>query len=167
MLDGGDVQVAWEYGAKGTHWDTKAETVTLQGETSGNTYSEGEFHMLPSPEKPNTLQTKNNIDPLLAMATFEKTDSNPEGTDPGITTVSQTAIDNSKFFFENCQGYDTLPMTTELSEGATDINTARNYVIAQTALGYMTIDEGMDYYNKTVGSLVKSVLKSLNKTSNN
>lgn len=167
MLDGGDVQVAWEYGAKGTHWDTKAETVTLQGETSGNTYSEGEFHMLPSPEKPNTLQTKNNIDPLLAMATFEKTDSNPEGTDPGLTTVSQTAIDNSKFFFENCQGYDTLPMTTELSEGATDINTARNYVIAQTALGYMTIDEGMDYYNKTVGSLVKSVLKSLNKTSNN
>ena len=101
------------------------------------------------------------------MATFEKTDSNPEGTDPGLTTVSQTAIDNSKFFFENCQGYDTLPMTTELSEGATDINTARNYVIAQTALGYMTIDEGMDYYNKTVGSLVKSVLKSLNKTSNN
>ena len=24
MLDGGDVQTAWEYGAKGTHWDTKA-----------------------------------------------------------------------------------------------------------------------------------------------
>ena len=25
MLDGGDVQTLWEYGAKGTHWDTKAE----------------------------------------------------------------------------------------------------------------------------------------------
>ena len=29
MLDGGDIQTAWEYGAKGTHWDDKAETVTL------------------------------------------------------------------------------------------------------------------------------------------
>ena len=29
MLDGGDIQTAWQYGAKGTHWDDKAETVTL------------------------------------------------------------------------------------------------------------------------------------------
>ena len=56
MLDGGDIQTAWEYGAKGTHWDTKAETVTLQGkEDQGKEYTEGTFHMLPSPEKPNSL----------------------------------------------------------------------------------------------------------------
>ena len=29
MLDGGDIQIAWQYGAKGTHWDDKAETVTV------------------------------------------------------------------------------------------------------------------------------------------
>ena len=29
MLDGGDIQTAWTYGAKGTHWNDKAETVTL------------------------------------------------------------------------------------------------------------------------------------------
>ncbi len=56
-----------------------------------------------------------------------------------------------------------LPMTTALSENITDINTARNYVISQVALGYMTVDEGMNYYKTTVGSLADTVLKSLNK----
>ena len=52
MLDGGDIQVAWEYGAKGTHWDDKEETVyslQLKGkddEKKAQTYTakEGEFH---------------------------------------------------------------------------------------------------------------------------
>lgn len=154
MLDGGDVQTAWEYGAKGTHWDTKAETVTVKDKDT--TYEEGTFHMLPQPENPTTLMQKNNIDPLLALAKFKDAD-------PGIETISKVARDNSEFFFENCQGYNVLPMTTDLSECITDINTARNYVISQVGLGYMTVDEGMEYYNNTVGSYVTTVLKSLNK----
>ena len=54
MLDGGDIQIAWEYGAKGTHWDDKAETVySLAGKVERRRlrlYEEGEFHFLPSPE---------------------------------------------------------------------------------------------------------------------
>ena len=158
MLDGGDVQTAWEYGAKGTHWDTKAETVTLQGAIDGETYEEGTFHMLPSPEKPNTLQAKNNIDPLLALAKFNTED----GIDPGYDSITDEAKENAAFFFANSKSEVALPMTTELSENSTDINTTRNYVISQVALGYMSVDEAMTYYQNTVGSNINIVLKSLN-----
>ncbi len=157
MLDGGDIQTAWEYGAKGTHWDTKAETVTLQGkEDQGKTYEEGTFHMLPSPEKPNSLMQKNHIDPILALAKFKN------GTDPGSATMDESAISNGEFFAKNSKVATALPMTTELSENITDINTARNYVIAQVALNNMTVEQGMEYYKTTVGSASETVLKSLN-----
>lgn len=158
MLDGGDIQTAWEYGAKGTHWDTKAETVTLQGkEDQGMEYTEGTFHMLPSPEKPNSLMQKNHIDPILALAKYKN------GTDPGSATMSDVAISNGEFFAKNSKVATPLPMTTELSENITDINQARNYVVAQVALGNMTVSEGMNYYKTTVGSLSDTVVKSLNK----
>ena len=43
------------------------------------------------------------------------------------------------------------------------LNQARNYVVAQVALGNMTVSEGMNYYKTTVGSLSDTVVKSLNK----
>lgn len=70
MLDGGDVQTLWEYGAKGTHWDTKAETVTLAKDDEGKktkTYEEGQFHFLPQPESPDKLMSKNHIDQSLLL----------------------------------------------------------------------------------------------------
>jgi hypothetical protein len=163
MLDGGDVQEAWEYGAKGTHWDTKAETVTLAGSTTGTTYSEGQFHMLPSPEKTSVLMTSNYIDPLLSLGTYAKTSDNPDGTDPGISTVSSIALESEAFFIDNSTVAQPIPMTSAESDNITDINTARKYVVSQVALGYMTVKEGMDYYNNTVGTEVQAVLKSLNK----
>lgn len=164
MLDGGDIQTAWEYGAKGTHWDTKAESVTLQGkEDKPTTYTEGTFHMLPSPEQPNTLMKKNHIDPILALATFKKSDSNPDAKDPGAAAIAEVATKNGEFFAANSTVAEPLPMTEALGEANSDINTARSYVISQVALGYMSVDDGMTYYNTTVGTLVDSVLKSLNK----
>lgn len=56
-----------------------------------------------------------------------------------------------------------LPVNADLSENITDINQARTYVVSQVALGYMTVDEGMDYYRNTVGSKVDTVVRSLNK----
>ena len=158
MLDGGDIQTAWTYGAKGTHWDDKAETVTLADGKGTFEYKEGEFHFLPSPEKPSTLMSKNHIDPILALAKFQDGKE-----DPGASAMTETAKANGDFFAENSTVAVPLPMTTALSENITDINTARNYVISQVALGYMTVDEGMNYYKTTVGSLADTVLKSLNK----
>lgn len=157
MLDGGDVQMLWTHGAKGTHWDDKAETVTVEKkEDQPKTYTEGQFHYLPGIEKPDQWQTKNHIDPILSIANFTNGYV-------GESLIPEVARENGEFFAENSQVAVPLPMTAELSNNIGDINTARTYVIAQVALGYMTVDEGMDYYNKTVGSLSNAVLKSLNK----
>jgi hypothetical protein len=157
MLDGGDVQTLWTYGAKGVHWDTKAETVTLQGkEDQAVTYNEGQFHMLPVISTPGQLTTKNHIDPLLAIAKFKNDD-------PGSATVSDVAKQSEDAFINNSHIAEPLPVTETLANDITDINTARSYVIAQVALGYMSLDDGMAYYNKTVGDLTKEVLASLNK----
>ena len=157
MLDGGDIQTAWEYGAKGTHWDDKAETVTLAEGKGTFEYKEGEFHFLPSPEKPSTLMSKNHIDPILALAKFKTSD-------PGEAKMTEAAKKNGEFFAKNSTVATPLPMTETLGENSTDINTTRNKVISEVALGNMTVEEGMKLYKDRVGTAVEAVLKSLNET---
>ena len=55
-------------------------------------------------------------------------------------------------------------MTETLGENSTDINTTRNKVISEVALGNMTVEEGMKLYKDRVGTAVEEVLKSLNET---
>lgn len=160
MLDGGDIQMAWEYGAKGTHWDTKAETYTLATAKAGEavkeyTAKEGEFHFLPQPEKPSTLMSKNHIDPQLALATFN-------GTDPGNAAMTEVARVNGEFFSKNSAVAVALPMTDTLANNIGDINVARNEVISKVSTGQMTVDDGMKDYESKVGAKVKEVLESLN-----
>lgn len=156
MLDGGDVQLAWEAGAKGTHWDTKAETVTVQGkEDKGTTYTEGQFHFLPSPEKPNTLMSKNHIDPILALGKLKDGVAAP--------TVTEVAQKNGEWFANNCEQAQAVPMTDATSDYLNDVNKARKEVVAKVALGDWTVDQGMDYYNQQVKTYVDQILASLNK----
>ena len=162
MLDGGDIQVAWEYGAKGTHWNDKAETYTVAGKDGkeGKTYTaaEGEFHNLPSPETPSTLTTKNHIDPDLAIAGFgDKEDPGHKAQDPIITECY-------KMFNANCKMVEVLPTTDVLSNNITDINTKRVEVLSQVVLGTKTYDEAMADYNNQVGAKVTAVIESLNAT---
>jgi len=154
MLDGGDIQTAWEYGAKGTHWDTKAETVTVQDDkTAGVAYTEGQFHMLPNVETPTVLMSKNFMDPTLTLGSF------PNG-DPGKASIAKIAIDGENAFNEQSTVANLLQMTPKLGAYIVDINKERNNVIAAVANGSKTVDEGMTEYNTKVGSLVKEVLES-------
>ena len=98
---------------------------------------------------------KNHIDPILALAEFV------DG-DPGADAIPEIARENGEFF-ANCSTVEVpLPMTEVLGENSTDINTTRNKVISEVALGNMTVQEGMDFYNNTVGDKVAEVLESLN-----
>ena len=158
MLDGGDVQTAWEYGAKGTHWDTKAESVTVKGKEDKPTeYKEGEFHMLPSPEKPTGLMKKNHIDPILALATFKN------GTDPGAKAMTDVAKTNGEFFANNSTVAVAVPYTEEMADNISDINKQRNIIVSKVANGEMSAADGIKEYQNKVGNKVDEVLKSLNK----
>lgn len=157
MLDGGDVQLAWTYGAKGTHWDTKAESVTLQGkESSPTVYTEGQFHMLPSPEKPSVMMQKNHIDPILSLAKFT-------AGDPGASSLTAIAVENGEFFAANSAVAIPVPQTEEMGDNIADINIQRKNIVAKVASGELTAEQGMTEYNKNVGTLVTEVLESLNK----
>ena len=159
MLDGGDIQVAWEYGAKGTHWDDKAEDVTLKGkEDKVSSYKEGEFHFLPTPEDATKLMSKNHVDPSLAIADFG------DKTDPGAKAVTQIVTDCYKMFNANSEIAALLPATEVLNNNIVDINTKRLEVLSQVVLGEKTYDEAMADYNKQVGAKITAVIESLNET---
>lgn len=159
MLDGGDIQVAWEYGAKGTHWDDKEEDVTLKGkEDKVSSYKEGEFHFLPTPEDATKLMSKNHVDPSLAIADFG------DKTDPGAKAVTQIVTDCYKMFNANSEIAAVLPATEVLNNNIVDINTKRLEVLSQVVLGEKTYDEAMADYNKQVGAKITAVIESLNET---
>lgn len=162
MLDGGDIQMAWQYGAKGTHWDDKAETYTLKGkdgkEGKSYTATEGQFHFLPSPEDPTKLMTKNHVDPLLAIADFGSKE------DPGNKAVSPIITDCYKMFNANSEIAVVLPATEVLNNNIVDINTKRLEVLSQVVLGEKSYDEAMADYKKQVGAKVEAVIESLNET---
>ena len=158
MLDGGDIQTAWTYGAKGTHWNDKAETVTLADNKGTFEYKEGEFHFLPSPEKPGTLMSKNHIDKSLAIATFG------DNTDPGNKSVDPIITENYAMFNANSKLETPLWNTEVLSNNISDINTKRLEVVSQVVLGEKTYDEAMADYKKQVGAKCDAVVDSLNET---
>ncbi|MDO5402359.1 MAG: extracellular solute-binding protein [Eubacteriales bacterium] len=157
MLDGGEVQTLWTYGAKGTHWDTKAESVTLKGKEDKPTeYKEGTFHFLPSPEKPTSLMSKNHIDPILSLAKFD-------GEDPGAAALIELSKTSGEFFAKNSEVAVPVDVNETYTENIGDINAKRKAIVASVAIGDMTAAEGIADYKKEVGKQVDTVLKSLNK----
>lgn len=155
MLDGDKIQVAWQYGAKGTHWDDKAETVTLKDGTEKGTYEEGQFHFLPKPEGQDSLMSKNHIDPALALTTFKDKD-------PGAKEMAAVAKENSEMFLAHSKVATPLVMTETVGNNIGAINEKRNELISKVALNKMTVDEAMKEYQDTQGSKVEACLKSLN-----
>ena len=164
MLDGGDIQIAWQYGAKGTHWDDKAETVTVYNskgevdEKKTQTYEEGVFHFLPTPEDNTKLMSKNHIDKSLAIATFG------DNIDPGNKSVDPLITENYAMFNANSKLETPLWNTEVLSNNISDINTKRLEVVSQVVLGEKTYDEAMADYKKQVGAKCDAVIESLNET---
>ena len=114
--------------------------------------------MLPSPETPSTLTTKNHVDPSLAIAGFgDKEDPGNKAEDPIITNCY-------KMFNANCEIVAVIPTTEVYSNNITDINTKRVEVLSQVVLGTKTYDEAMADYNSQVGAKVTAVIESLNET---
>ena len=158
MLDGGEVQTLWTYGVKGVHWDTKAETITLNAGTDSEksyTSAEGEFHFLENLETPGSLYKKNHIDPMLSLATFVDED-------PGINKISDRAAASASAFNDYCVAAPVIVSNDTINSYTGDIWDAKKYVVSQVVTQGMSVEDGMAYYNNQVGSLVQECLDSLN-----
>lgn len=152
MLDNGDVQTLWTYGAKGTHWNNIAETVKV-GDTE-TTFEEGQFHMLPSPENPDTMLKKNHIDPMLAIATFEN--------DPGKDVLVDSAVESQALFNEYSVIAPVIISNDEINAYSGDLWDIRKNIITEVAQGNMTVADGMASYKEQTASMVEEILAALN-----
>ena len=155
MLDGGDTQMLWEYGAEGTHWSRAAETV-LAGTEKEATYEEGQFHMKENLEKAGTLYTKNHIDPMLALASFD-----PSYDDP--MSVAPEAKAASELFNANSRLASIVPATPELSEMNGELTSIKSQIIADVALGTISVEDGYKTFVDEGGQeLSDAIVESLN-----
>ena len=150
MLDGGDVQLLWTYGVEDVHWSVKAETVC------GNTYKEGEFHMLENKELPGTQFTKLSLDPLLAVADLT-------GEDPGAALTAPEAKESQLLFNGNSKQAP-LPVTTDMmSQYNGDLTTLKNSIIADCVIQGLPVEEGYARFEKEHGSeWSEAIVDSLN-----
>lgn len=154
MMDGADAEFLWTYGAKGFHWDDKAETFTVGEGDKAKTYEykDGEFHMLVNQET-GTLFTKNHLDPALTVA----------GLIDSPAAETDIAHECNLFFIENSTLAPFLPSSDVLNDYNGDIWEVKNKVITEIVVNGQDVATWMDYYRTNVGSMAAEVIADLNK----
>ena len=154
MLDGDKVQTLWTYGAEGTHWSTKAESITTgSGEKEKTTeYTEGQFHLLPTIADPTTLFKKNHIDNALVVSPLTN----------GYATSTDMIDVSNKFFTDNCVDAPAAPSSETYTNESGNINDAKMAVISAVVVEGGDVDAAMQTYVDTVGATVEQCLSELN-----
>ena len=155
MLDGDTVQTLWTYGAKGVHWDTKAETFTTNAGTDKEKvyeYEEGQFHMLPSPGDPNTLWKKNHLDSVLVIAPLT---NGYVDDDPLVTKGNQ-------FFTSNCVDAPVAASSDTLTDKQADLVTKKTTLMNEVVNGKKSAADAIAEYQAEYGDVVNKILEELN-----
>ncbi len=155
MMDGDVVQTLWTYGAEDVHWSTHAEEfVTNPGTENEKSYSyeEGEFHLKPSPNDPNSVWKKNHIAPALTVCELTN----------GYSSQTELAAAGNKFFTENSVDAPVSPVSETFTNESGTIYDAKLAVITKVVVEGGDIDEAMQGYQDTVGSIIDQCLAELN-----
>lgn len=155
MMDGDVVQTLWTYGAEDVHWSTKAETFTTNPGTDNEKvyeYADGEFHLKPSPNDPNSVWKKNHLDPALVVC----------GLTNGYVDQSDLAAEGNKFFTENCVDAPISPASETYTNETGTIYDAKLAVVTEVVVNGGDVDAAMETYVSTVGSIIDQCLAELN-----
>ena len=154
MLDGDKVQTLWTYGAEGTHWSVKAESITSGSGDKAKTvdYAEGEFHFLNTIADPTALFKKNHIDNALVVSPLTN----------GYASSTDMIDAANKFFTENCVDAPTSPASETLTNESGNIHDAKMAVISAVVIEGGDVDAAMQTYVDTVGATVETILGELN-----
>lgn len=162
MQDGGDVQFLWTYGVEDVHWSTKAETLYAgqtndEGESMEKVYAEGEFHGCDNLENPGTQYTKAHIDPALALVDLAN--------DPADKSAAPENRESATMFAENCKTAVLVPTTEAMTQYNGDLTTLKNQLIAQVALGELTVEDAYAKFESDGGAnWSQQIVDSLNGT---
>ena len=114
--------------------------------------------MLENLEKEGTLYTKNHIDPMLSLASFA------DGYyDPKEDSVKPEAKAAAELFNENSRLAAIVPSTDAMSELGGDLTTLKGEIIADIALGNISVEEGFDRFESEGGlEWSNEIVESLN-----
>lgn len=137
MLDGGDMQLLWTYGVEDVHWSVKEETVL------GKEYSEGEFHLKNSIEKPETQYTRQHLDPVLSIAEWRD--------NPGSEEMSGEVLYSQELFNKSCRQAQLVPSTDIMASLNGDLLRLKRDIIADIVVLGLTVDEGYESFEKKGG----------------
>lgn len=155
MLDGDKVQTLWVYGAEDVHWSTKAEEFTTNAGTDKEksySYADGEFHLKPSPNDPNTVWKKNHLDPALTIAQLTN----------GFTDNDELAAAGNKFFTENCVDAPASPVSETFTNESGTVHDAIMTCLTDVVTKNGDVDAAMQTYVDTVGPIIDQCLAELN-----
>lgn len=149
MFDAGEMQLLWTYGVEDVYWSTKA------GEVCGNTYEEGQFHMLESLEKPGTQYKRNHLDPMLKIFEWDA--------DPGLASTDPEALASQQTFNDNSHQMQYVPSTDEMGQYNGDLMTLKKTLVANVVVQGVDIDEAYAQFEAEGGAeWSKMIVDSLN-----
>lgn len=146
IFDNGDMETLWTYGVEGVHWSRKAETVC------GNTYQEGEFHMLESLSQPGIQYTTinmgdNNICPMTER----------------LMPESEYTKESMAIFNTNKKKVLIIPTTEAMSQYNGDLTTLKNSIIADCIVQGLSVEDGYKRFEQEGGAeMSQTILDSLN-----
>ena len=146
IFDNGDMETLWTYGVEGVHWSRKAETVC------GNTYQEGEFHMLESLSQPGIQYTTINMG------------------DNNICPMTERLMPESEYTKESMEIFNTnkkkvliIPTTEAMSQYNGDLTTLKNSIIADCIVQGLSVEDGYKRFEQEGGAeMSQTILDSLN-----
>lgn len=146
IFDNGDMETLWTYGVEGVHWSKKAETVC------GNTYQEGEFHMLESLSQPGIQYTTINMG------------------DNNICPMTERLMPESEYTKESMEIFNTnkkkvliIPTTEAMSQYNGDLTTLKNSIIADCIVQGLSVEDGYKRFEQEGGAeMSQTILDSLN-----
>lgn len=156
MLDGDEVMTLWVYGAEDVHWSIHAEE--FQTETGDDKkiteykYEEGEFHLKPSPNDPNSIWKKNHLDPILTIVPLENGYDDP---DPIV-------IAGNEFFNKYAVPAPAGASSAKLTEVQSELTDAKLVAINAAVTGEMTAEEAVQEYVDDFGDVIDEILEELN-----
>lgn len=144
ILDGGDVQMLWQYGVEGVHYEWNEDHTSITGlPTEASAGSEKE-----------TKTTKNLFEANLKIGNFS-------GTDP--YTPADPVIDESfKLFDENSTPAYKINSSDTYEAYKSDLWDEKDSLIAAAVKGDMTPEEAIAQYTADCGDIVAAILDSFN-----
>lgn len=139
MVDGGDGQMLWTYGAEGTHYEVKAD---------------GTYAQLPDPEVPTNTFLSAHIDPVLTIANW---------VDPLESSRDERINKSNEIFVANSYVAPLVVQTEAMGNYAATLNDIRQAIVADVVTGSLSVEDGIAQYKEQAASMSEEILAELNK----